>query len=403
MARQSRAQKAPKGSVQFKNTKGRLQIVFSYPVKVKSVVKRERFYISTGYEDTPLNRYRVGDIVKDLQRDIDYGEVDLTLTKYQTEAAKAKATRSPKTVSEIPVTAHRFAYDLGQLWAQYTDFKRSQCSPSTLAKDFKRYGNHIAALPDSALEDAVSIRNHLLENLTLDTAKRCLTQINACCNWAVEEGLVTENPFSGMARIRVPKGQTEEEDINPFSKEERDGIIQAFGESRYYRYYADFIRFLFFTGARPSEVIALQWKHVLPQAIRFEQAVVISEAGLVCKAGLKTQAKRLFPVNEQVAAIIQPIREQAIAIDENALVFPSPQGKFIDQHNFANRGWRNIVAACRVAYRKPYQTRHTFISLCVAANVNSTLIARWVGTSSRMIDKHYGASFFGDVEPPELV
>lgn len=403
MARQSKAKKAPKGSVQFKNTKGRLQIVFSYPVKVNGVVKRDRFYISTGYEDTPVNRYRVGDIVKELQRDIDYGEVDLTLERYQTEVVKAKAARAPKASFEVSVTSNQVAHNLGELWVQYTNFKRPQCSPSTIAKDFKRYGNHIADLPSQALGDAVSIRNHLLKSLTLDTARRCLTQINACCDWAVKEGLVTENPFSAMTKIRVPKGRTEEEDINPFSKEERDLIIQAFEESSYYCCYTNFIRLLFFTGARPSEVIALQWKHMTPQIIRFEQAVVISEGGLVCKEGLKTQAKRLFPVNDQVAEILKSIRAQVDFTDENGLVFPSPRGRFIDQHNFANRGWQRILQNCNVAYRKPYQTRHTFISLCVAANVNSTLIARWVGTSSRMIDKHYGATVFEGVEPPNLM
>ena len=233
MARQSRAQKAPKGSVQFKNSKGRLQIVFSYPVKVKGVVKRERFYISTGYEDTPVNRYRVGDIVKELQRDIDYGEVDLTLQKYQTEAVKAKAAQTSAQAIATSLTSASFAYNLVELWAQYTEFKRPQCSPSTIAKDFKKHRNHIARLPSQDLGGAVAIRNHLLENLTLDAAKRCLTQINACCDWAVREGLVTENPFSGMTRIRVPKGQSDEEDIEPFSKEERDLIIQVFMDNQY--------------------------------------------------------------------------------------------------------------------------------------------------------------------------
>ncbi len=42
--------KADKGSVQVKTIKGRLQIVFSYPVQEGSEIKRKRFYISTGYE-----------------------------------------------------------------------------------------------------------------------------------------------------------------------------------------------------------------------------------------------------------------------------------------------------------------------------------------------------------------
>ncbi len=64
------------------------------------------------------------------------------------------------------------------------------------------------------------------------------------------------------------------------------------------------MRFLFFTGARPSEVIGLQWKHIPESVIRFRQAVVISKKGLVLKDGLKTQRKRDFPITPEVKAIL---------------------------------------------------------------------------------------------------
>lgn len=119
-----------KGSVQFKNTKGRLQIVFSYPVEVKGEIQRKRFYISTGYEDTPMNRYRVGDIFRELQRDIDYGEVALSLRKY-------KPADSLTTISTLsPNSSEKVAYNLADLWETYTNFKRSQVSSSTLASVF---------------------------------------------------------------------------------------------------------------------------------------------------------------------------------------------------------------------------------------------------------------------------
>jgi hypothetical protein len=45
MYSKNQPRKASKGSVQFKNTKGRLQIVFSYPVEEDGEIKRKRFYI----------------------------------------------------------------------------------------------------------------------------------------------------------------------------------------------------------------------------------------------------------------------------------------------------------------------------------------------------------------------
>ncbi|MEI2578281.1 hypothetical protein [Scytonema sp. PRP1] len=43
----------------------------------------------------------------------------------------------------------------------------------------------------------------------------------------MSEGLIDSNPFGAM-KIQVPKGAIEEQDISPFSKEERDLIISTF-------------------------------------------------------------------------------------------------------------------------------------------------------------------------------
>jgi integrase len=49
------------------------------------------------------------------------------------------------------------------------------------------------------------------------------------------------------------------------------------------------IKFLFFTGCRPSEALGLPWKNIGQSTILFGRAVVYDEKGLVLKKGLKTQ------------------------------------------------------------------------------------------------------------------
>ena len=388
--------KGNKGSVQFKNTRGRLQIVFSYPIQENGEIKRKRFYISTGHEDTPINRQRVGDTVRTLQRDIDYGEVDLSLAKYQPYAALTTVSSIPPISPNPPA---KLQPTLADLWERYMEFKQPQVSPSTFCKDYTKQQNHIRRFPSQSLNDAIAIRDYLLANLTPDAAKRCVTQLKACCDWAVEDGIIEINPFSSM-KLKAPKGLTEDEDVSPFSKEERDRIIQTFEMDHQYKHYTNYVRFLFFTGARPSEVIGLQWKHVTESVIRFRQAVVISKKGLVLKDGLKTQRKRDFPITPEVKAILDNMKAETI--DPEAFIFRSPRGKFIDQHNFANRAWQAVMAKSGIPYRKSYQCRHTFISLCVEAHINSTAIGRWTGTSAKMIDKHYGATNFTNLRPPDL-
>jgi len=201
-------------------------------------------------------------------------------------------------------------------------------------------------------------------------------------------------------KTKVPKGTSEEHEVNPFSKEERYLIIRTFASDRHYSRYTNYVRFLFFTGCRPSEAVGLKWKNITKNMIQFRESVVVSEDGLVLKDGLKTQGKRDFPINAEVQAILDEIRPEKI--NPESLLFTSPQGKFIDHHNFSSRVWKSILSKCNVLYRKCYQTRHTFISLCVEADINSTAIGRWTGTSAKMIDNHYGATNFTGLKPPNL-
>ena len=193
---------------------------------------------------------------------------------------------------------------------------------------------------------------------------------------------------------------TEDDDINPFSKEERDTIIAAFKDNTYYKYYANYVQFLFLTGARPSEVIALQWKHITNKSICFEQAVVNSVDGLVLKDGLKTQFKRTFPINAQLLEILDEIKK-GLNVEPGSLVFPSPEGKWIDTHNFRNRAWKTIIKSLNYEYRKPYQTRHTFVTMAQEADVSIPQIAKWVGNSPQVIMECY-AGTIRKVAVPEL-
>jgi integrase len=391
--------KSSKGSVQFKTTKGRLQIVFSYPIETNGEIKRKRFYISTGYDDTPVNRQRVGNTVRIIQRDIDYDEVDLSLQKYQPTASLSTLSSIPPISPNPPAKTEP---DLTNLWEKYTDFKRRSLSPSTIAKDYVRFLNCIRnELPKKTLGDAVLIRDWLVANKTPDTTKRTLTQLSACCKWAIKSQLITENPFKEMAGdIKIPKGEDEDADINPFTLEERDRIIAAFKGDRYFSRYAPLIEFLFMTGCRPSEAVALQWQHISAdcRTIRFEQAVVVSEKGLVCKKGLKTQKKRMFPANAKLAAMLAAIKP--VHATGETKVFPSPKNTWIDVHNLTNRGWQKILNELEgIEYRKLYQTRHTFITAALETMVtmadgkvkmlDAKDVARLVGTSPKMIYEHY--------------
>jgi len=68
-------------------------------------------------------------------------------------------------------------------------------SVNTVSRDYDRYRSHLAKLPSQSLEDAVGIRDYLFVNVSTDTARRCLTNFSACCDWAVTSKLIDSIPF----------------------------------------------------------------------------------------------------------------------------------------------------------------------------------------------------------------
>jgi integrase len=360
--------KASAGTPQVKLSNGRLQIVITH--------SGQRKYLSLGVSDSEQNRSYGNMVAATIQNDILAGHFDPTLKKYK----RASATQEPDLSTSENI-------NIRELWDNYTNYKRPQLAPSTIAKDFDRVATHINKFPVSSLADAVAIRDYLNLATTTNAAKRILTQLGACCRWAVSSKLIASNPFLGMAAdLKVPKGK-DRVDIDPFSPEERDLIIEYLRSNN--SEYASLVEFMFRTGCRPSEAIGLQWRHISPsyKTITFEQAGTISEDGLIIKQGLKTQDKRLFPCGKKLQLFLKSIKPEQK--NREQLIFRSQNRKIVDFHNFNNRTWHPTIKALGIKDRKPYQMRHSYITFCLDAGMDAKDVARLVGTSPEMIYRHY--------------
>jgi integrase len=378
--------KASKGSVQIKNSNSRLQLVFSHAGK--------RHYLSLGLPDNKVNRKAAEAKAKLIESDIAFDRFDPTLTRYKPQSALSTIT---------PVFTPTAISSLAELWEKFIEYKRPQCSPSTMRFQYRVFSKYLAGLPTHDLNRANEIRDFVLKTIPVDSAKRFITRLSACCDWAMKPGLITDNPFKGMAgEIKLPKASNANgvDDINPFNAAERDAILNTFQNNTIcpkfsrvkHSYYFPFVFMLFHTGARPSEAIALQWKHISSdfRLINFEQAIVESEDGTVCKQGLKTQERRRFPCNGRMQAFLQSIKPENASPQD--LVFPSPNGKWIDSNNFRNRVWKPVLKKLGIEYRKLYQTRHTFITLALESGLDAKDVARLVGNSPEVIYRHYAGN-----------
>jgi len=384
MVQAGRSRKS-KGSVGIEVYQGRLRLRLP-----RSLYDGRQKYLSLGLDDTPGNRQIAEAKAKQIESDIVYERFDSSLNKYRPEHFKLiEPSDRPKEIPKLDV-----------IWEKFVEYQKKSCSANTIIKKYRQYGNYIAKFPTQNLNDAVVIRDWVIENLPAYSAKILITKLGQCCDWAKDSKIIDFNPFAGMGtKMKLPKNQKGDEitDINPFSAEERDLIIKAFRENTcmpkcsafQHSPYAPFVEFLFRTGCRTSEAVALQWRHISSdfRIITFEQAVIDGYTGKEVREGLKTQKRRIFPCNDPLKLLLCSIKPEDYNPDD--LVFPALKGGFLNTNNFRRRVWTIVLEGLKIEYRRLYQTRHTFITLALENGMVVHDVARAVGNSPEIIYKHY--------------
>ena len=125
----------------------------------------------------------------------------------------------------------------------------------------------------------------------------CHPSVKRPFNWAVECGLIRENPFR---KVRLPECATRH---RPITDVEHLAILGAAGaETRL----GEVFRFLWFTGCRPVEVRSTQWRDTYLEAPPF--AIVLEE-----HKTSKTQdddTPRVIPLVPEVVELLREIRER---------------------------------------------------------------------------------------------
>lgn len=80
-----------------------------------------------------------------------------------------------------------------------------------------------------------------------------------------------------------------------------------------------------------------------------------------------------------------------LPVSSSRLLFPAPEGGYIDLHNWRRRIWRPAQARARIdPPRRIYDLRHTFATDALRAGVGVFELSRFMGTSLISIDRTYG-------------
>jgi integrase len=366
--------KARKGTVKIENDKGWLRLRFSHGGK--------RYAFALGVPDTLLNRKIAEVKAQQIELDIISGNFDATLAKYKPEKLIENGKAQFLTISE--------------LFSRFMEHKAKEVSSKTMEKyqaTHKYLLGFFSERPVDLLDDTAAeefMNWQFSKNLSPVQVKRRLEELEACWKWYSAEN----NPWAIMAdRIKVPPKQMPK----PFTREEIGIIIQGFRTDRYYNSYADFVEFLFGTGCRIGEVIGLRWKHISDDC---NQIWIGEQLTRGKRKAAKRNRARTINLTPKLQKLL--IERRPSNPEPDSLVFPSPKGGAIDDHNFRNRAWKNILTFLGIDYRKPYNTRHTLISHALDLQMNPVMVAQLTGHDVKTLFENYAGNVNSRPTLPEL-
>jgi integrase len=203
---------------------------------------------------------------------------------------------------------------------------------------------------------------------------------------AVEWRRLDSNPARG---IRKPSDRRNRV-VRPLTPETIERMrAHLLGRGQYLD--ATLVAVLAYAGLRPGEAIGLGWNDVGERTLLVERAVAFGQLKST-KTG-KARTVRLLPPLTETLATWRRISPRPAATD---LLFPSPDGSPWNGdrvRNWRKRAFAEAAAAAGVPGARPYDLRHSFVSLLIAQGASVVEVARQAGHTPTMTLDTYAHLF----------
>jgi integrase len=154
---------------------------------------------------------------------------------------------------------------------------------------------------------------------------------------------------------------------------------------------AALVSVLAYAGLRPGEALALQWGDIGERTILVERAVSYGEM-----KSTKTRATRSVRIVAPLKAELAELRMRHGRPDDEEIVFPAHDGKpwhDDDWKNWRRRVFDPAVDKAGLGHVRPYDLRHSYVSLLIAEGRSIVDVARQAGHSATMALDTYGHVF----------
>jgi integrase len=264
---------------------------------------------------------------------------------------------------------------LRELADKYLDRHALIRKPSTIRTLRHRLARPLAAYGDVPLrelermsDDLADFRATLPERFAHDVMRALRQTFAAGVRW----GFMESNPAVSAGDNPAPPPRQ----VRAYTLAELDALEAELGPE-----YGPFVPLVAATGLRPLE------------GAQLERRDVDRARGLLTVRGTKTAgSRREVPLTGRALAALDRLPARL----GRPFLFPAPEGGPLNLNNFRRRLWTPAVTASGIATpARIYDLRSTFASNALAASVTAFEVAKVMGTSVAMIERHYGTLIAG--------
>jgi integrase len=196
------------------------------------------------------------------------------------------------------------------------------------------------------------------------------------------------NPLLGIENMPVVKRIPD-----PLTRSERDRMLADL-EQRYDQRIHAYFLWMFFTGMRPEEAIALRWSDIDSSRGTARVQRVRTFLGSE-RDGSKTHAERDVDLVPQALAALSIMKPHTFMLkverqgddDTSADIFQNPvTGKpWHDERSQRDHYWKPSLKRLGIRSRRSYCTRHTYCTVALMGGVPPAYIAQQAGHSVKML------------------
>ncbi|NCI45668.1 site-specific integrase [Sediminibacterium soli] len=364
-------QKNFKGAVSVTNADGRIRLRWRY--------SGQRYSINlSAYSRQHLQQAKKTAL--EIEQDIAKEDFDFTLSRYK---------GIPEPVRETP--SEKSFVEYFEEWTSV--YKQMDCDKHTNYNAVRNMLRKWGKVNPSNIHLKLN-----KETFCAGTYNRRLTMLKGFVKWLVKAKIWQYNALEDINPKRSKKVRQAKR--RPFNENEISRILEAVKNDTFcpvssvhkHSHYYPFLYFIFKTGVRNAEAIGLRVGSINAKAktITIKEALARSLKGTSSSQRIRKETKngkeRVLPLTDDLALILLPLIADT---EPERLVFLSPNGVAIDDHNFQRRIFKRVLEKLNIEERVLYACRHTFGSRCIDAGITPVMTAFLMGNNPETALRNY--------------